>query len=141
MIVVKYVEIDAAMALLLTNSPYSYEIVDGLILIITKPQKEETPTELISVRGRIVDEKGNPIPGASILIHGTLKGVASDANGRYAIEARPDDVLKVSFIGYKSEIVPIKGNTSLNVRLNPTVESIEEVTVGECGEQRREGVV
>lgn len=61
--------------------------------------------------------------------------------GRYSIEAKPDDVLKITFVGYKDEVIPIKGKTKIDVRLNPTVENIEEVAVvafryaekGECG--------
>ncbi|MGL5683092.1 MAG: SusC/RagA family TonB-linked outer membrane protein [Marinifilaceae bacterium] len=140
-IVVSDVNVESALTVLLKDSPYSYEIVDGLILITEKKKENVSKVELINVKGKIVDEKGNPIPGASIIIYGTIKGVASDANGRYSIDAKPDDVLKVSFVGYKNEVVPIKGNTSLNVRLNPTVESMEEVTVVAFGEQKKESVV
>ena len=76
-----------------------------------------------------MDEKGNPIPGATIVIVGTTQGVASDAEGRYSIATKPDDILRVSFIGYKTETVDIKGRDKLNIRLNLTEENLEEVTV------------
>ena len=44
--------------------------------------------------GRVVDEKGNPIPGATVLIQGTTQGVATDADGRYTINTRPEDALR-----------------------------------------------
>lgn len=91
--------------------------------------------------GRVVDEKGNPIPGATVLIQGTTQGVATDTEGRYMINSRPEDALRFSFIGYKTEVVPLKGKTKLNVRLNPTAENIEEVTVVAFGEQKKESVV
>lgn len=49
--------------------------------------------------------------------------------------------MRFSFIGYKPEVVPIKGKTRLNVHLNPTAENIEEVTVVAFGEQKKESVV
>ncbi|WP_059026788.1 TonB-dependent receptor [Gabonibacter massiliensis] len=113
-----------------------YSIQGNLITI-----REKTTVSLLKISGKITDEKGNPIPGATVIIHGTTRGVASDTNGRYVIPAKPDDVLKVSFIGYKTEIVPIKGKTKINIRLNPTAENIEEVTVVAFGEQKKESVV
>lgn len=97
--------------------------------------------KLIQVTGRVVDEKGNPIPGATVLIQGTSQGVATDVEGRYTINVRPTDALRVSFVGYKTEVVELKGKTKVNVRLNPTAENIEEVTVVAFGEQKKESVV
>ena len=75
------------------------------------------------------------------MIQGTTQGVATDTEGRYMINSRPEDALRFSFIGYKTEVVPLKGKTKLNVRLNPTAENIEEVTVVAFGEQKKESVV
>ena len=101
----------------------------------------EQEVKLLKVSGRVVDEKGNPIPGATIVIVGTTQGVASDAEGRYSIATKPDDILRVSFIGYKTETVDIKGRDKLNIRLNLTEENLEEVTVVAFGEQKKESVV
>lgn len=139
---VKEVSVDSALSVLLKGSKYSYQIVGDLILISTK---KDTTTEdqknLIMVKGTVVDENGNPIPGATILVHGTSRGIASDMEGRYSIEAKPDDVLKITFVGYKDEVIPIKGQTKIDVRLNPTVENIEEVAVVAFGTQKKESVV
>ena len=75
------------------------------------------------------------------MIVGTTQGVASDAEGRYSIATKPDDILRVSFIGYKTETVDIKGRDKLNIRLNLTEENLEEVTVVAFGEQKKESVV
>lgn len=106
--------------------------------ILVGPKEEP---KFAQVTGKVVDEKGNPIPGATVLIQGTTQGVATDADGRYTINVRPTDALRVSFIGYKTEVVELKGKTKINVRLNPTAENIEEVTVVAFGEQKKESVV
>ena len=54
---------------------------------------------------------------------------------------RPDDVLTISFIGYKTEVVPVKENKHLNVILSPASEDLEEVTVVAFGQQKKESVV
>lgn len=139
---VKEVSVDSALTVLLKGSKYSHQIVGDLILISTKKDKTaEEQKDLIMVKGTVVDENGNPIPGATILVHGTSRGIASDMEGRYSIEAKPDDVLKITFVGYKDEVIPIKGKTKIDVRLNPTVENIEEVAVVAFGTQKKESVV
>ena len=139
---VKEVSVDSDLTVLLKGSKYSHQIVGDLILISTKKDKTaEEQKDLIMVKGTVVDENGNPIPGATILVHGTSRGIASDMEGRYSIEAKPDDVLKITFVGYKDEVIPIKGKTKIDVRLNPTVENIEEVAVVAFGTQKKESVV
>ena len=132
------VTVEEALNTLLKDSPYTYVLEKNRIVIIIREKK---PVELVTVTGRIVDEKGNPIPGATVLIQGTTQGVATDTDGNYAISVRPTDALRVSFIGYKTEVVELKGKTKMNVRLNPTAENIEEVTVVAFGEQKKESVV
>ena len=132
------VTVEEALNTLLKDSPYDYVLEKNRIVIVIREKK---PVQLIAVTGRVVDEKGNPIPGATVLIQGTTQGVATDADGRYTINTRSEDALRSSFIGYKTEVVPLKGKTKLNVRLNPTAENIEEVTVVAFGEQKKESVV
>ena len=138
---VKNVSVDSALTVLLKGSKYSHQIVGDLILIGDRQQQVAADQKKISIKGTVVDEKGNPIAGATIVIHGTSRGIASDSDGRFSLDVNPDDVLRVSFIGYKEEVVPIKGQTKIDIRLNPTVENIEEVQVVAFGEQKKESVV
>ena len=135
---VRDVTVEKALETLLKDSPYDYVFEKNRIVIIVREKK---PIQLVTVSGKIVDEKGNPIAGATVVIQGTTQGLATDAEGRYTIKVRPEDALRVSFIGYKTEVVPIKGKTKLNIRLNPTEENLEEVTVVAFGEQKKESVV
>lgn len=135
---VKDVTVENALEILLKDSPYDYILEKNRVVIVVREVK---PVQVVTVTGRVVDEKGNPIPGATVLIQGTTQGVATDTDGYYSINMRAEDVLRVSFIGYKTEVVPLKGKTKLNIRLNPTAENIEEVTVVAFGEQKKESVV
>ena len=123
----------------LAGTPLTYEYDKDVVTLVKRNVANSEPqVKLIQVTGRVVDEKGNPIPGATVLIQGTSQGVATDVEGRYTINVRPTDALRVSFVGYKTEVVELKGKTKINIRLNPTAENIEEVTVVAFGEQKKE---
>lgn len=121
------------------DSGFTYKIMGNNVVIFR--QQEVKSTQMMTVSGKVTDNDGNPIPGATVIIHGTTQGVATDADGKYTLAVRPDDVLQVSFIGYKTETVPVKGKSRLNISLNPTAENIEEVTVVAFGTQKKESVV
>lgn len=137
------VTVEVAMTSLLRNSPFTYKIEGGLILIISRQEQaqEEARKKAVKITGRVVDEKGNPLPGASVIIHNTTVGVISDANGRYTIEADPNEVLQVTFVGYKPEVIPLKGKTELDIQMEPTAENLEEAVVVAFGQQKKESVV
>ena len=126
----------------LTPVGLEYAIQQDLITIRERRvQQEVAKIEMITVSGKVTDKDGNPVVGATVVIHGTTQGVATDVDGKYSLMTRPDDVLTISFIGYKTEVVPVKENKHLNVMLSPASEDLEEVTVVAFGQQKKESVV
>ena len=126
----------------LTPVGLEYAIQQDLITIRERRvQQEVAKIEMITVSGKVTDKDGNPGVGATLVIHGTTLGVATDVDGKYSLMTRPDDVLTISFIGYKTEVVPVKENKHLNVILSPASEDLEEVTVVAFGQQKKESVV
>ena len=89
------------------------------------------------IRGIIKDEAGTPVPGANVIIKGTTLGTTSDENGSFSINASPADVLVISFIGYKSQEIPVGNRTSLDVQLEADLTTLSEVVVVGYGEQKR----
>lgn len=94
-----------------------------------------------TVRGRIVDETGNSLPGVNVLLKGTTTGTTSDANGGYSLQVPGEDaVLVFSFIGY-TVVEETTGNRNvIDVTLQPNVQSLSEVVVVGYGTQRQEAV-
>ncbi len=98
----------------------------------------------LKLKGRVTDENGTPLPGASVKLKGTTKGVATDAEGIFTIDV-PDNggVLQVSFIGFQStEIAVTKpGDGMLTIVLKPAEGKVEEVVVVAHGRQKKTEVV
>ncbi|KAF2508723.1 hypothetical protein EYY60_16510 [Flavobacterium zhairuonense] len=67
--------------------------------------------------GVILDEKNNPLPGATVLIKNTLNGVQTDVDGKFSLEAKKGDILKVLFIGYKEIEFKLKKDLELTIKM------------------------
>jgi len=93
------------------------------------------------VKGTIFDETGSPLPGASVVVKGTSKGVSTDFDGLYSIKVTETDILIISFTGYSNKEVAVKGKTTLNVTLTPDVNSLDEVVLVSFGKQKKRAMV
>lgn len=91
--------------------------------------------------GKVVDENGVALPGVNIIVQGTKRGVSTDVDGKFTIEVKKTDVLRMTFIGYKDEYVPVKGRTSVKVDMTPDAHTLQDVQVVAFGTQKKESVV
>jgi len=130
-----------ALSACLKDQRLTYSIVRNTIVI--QPLKAANKYEVsqiaslpspVQIHGRVRDENGNPLSGASITVKGTLKGVSTDANGNFAIEV-PDAsaVLVVSFTGYVSQEIPVGNRSRIDVNLARIDNSLNEVVVTALG--------
>ncbi|WP_245952788.1 SusC/RagA family TonB-linked outer membrane protein [Chitinophaga skermanii] len=90
-----------------------------------------------TVTGKVLDEKGTGLPGASILIKGTSNGVATQPNGSFSISAPNNATLVFSFIGYKSQEIQIGNQSDFTVRLQPSNTTMDELVVIGYGAQKK----
>ena len=91
-----------------------------------------------TITGLVISGEDNqPIPGANVIIKGKQIGTVTDANGKFTIQASPQDVLLISFIGYLKEEVPVGSSTSVNISLVPDVAKLDEVVVIGYGVQQK----
>lgn len=95
----------------------------------------------VRVTGKVSDQMNNPLPGAGITVQGTTKGVSSDFDGNYQIEANEGDVLVFSFVGFETQTKKITaggGNKiTINVLLQEEAEQLTDVVVVGYGTQRK----
>lgn len=75
----------------------------------------------VTLSGRIEDENGRPLVGATVLLRGSSKGTSTDANGRYSMEvpSTGDNTLVYGYGGYEDEVVRSRGGQAVNVALTP----------------------
>lgn len=86
------------------------------------------------ITGRVTDEKGGALAGATVTIKGTTKGTNTDAEGRFRISVpSAEDVLVFSYIGYNKEEVIVGSKTVINVKLTPGDAVLNEVVVTALG--------
>lgn len=124
-------------------------IVLFLVMVATAPvfaslsveAKPEQQVERRAIKGKIVDEKGAPLPGVTITVVGTTRGVITDIDGSYTIEASPNDKLVFSFIGMESQIVDVGNQTNINITMTEKRELLDDVTVVAFARQKKESVL
>jgi TonB-linked SusC/RagA family outer membrane protein len=84
--------------------------------------------QLLSVKGKVAEaETGLPIPGANVVLKGTTTGVITDINGNFILSVPAKGTLVFSFIGFKSQEVPVAGKKEINVSLTAETIGLEEV--------------
>ncbi|TRX21248.1 TonB-dependent receptor [Flavobacterium franklandianum] len=91
----------------------------------------------LTIKGKVIDENGLPVPGVSVLIKGTAKATSSDMDGNYQLKADSNGTLVFSFVGYGTVQESIKGRTTINAKLNPESQSLQEVVVVGYGTQKK----
>jgi len=95
-----------------------------------------------NVSGKITDgESGLGIPGVTVVEVGTMNGTTTDIDGNFTIKlASPASLLEVSFIGYKTQKIPVNSRTSINLTLESEATDLSEVVVIGYGTQKKKVV-
>ena len=90
-----------------------------------------------NINGKVSDENNEGLPGATIIIKGTTKGTVSDINGIFMLDVNENDTITISFSGYIKQNIPVIGNISFSINLDPDVETLKEVVVVGYGSEQK----
>ncbi|TPE43933.1 SusC/RagA family TonB-linked outer membrane protein [Pontibacter mangrovi] len=82
-----------------------------------------------NVEGKVVDEKGQPLVGLTVVLKNATVGTTTGADGTFTIAAEPSDVLVFSYIGYLTQEVPVGNKAAVNVTMKADTKALEEVVV------------
>ena len=82
-----------------------------------------------TVRGTVVDGDGLPLPGVNVIVKGTNNGKQTDFDGNYSISVAPTQTLVFSYVGFKSQEIPVGSSNQLNVTLQVDAAALDEVVV------------
>lgn len=119
------------LALCLTTMTFSPTLVSKAIAEVQNVQQGEL------VKGTIVDDLGEPVIGASVVVVGgnATLGTVSDMDGNFAIKVKPGSKIKISYLGFKDVILPAK--TGMKVQLEAADHTLKEVEIVAYGVQKK----
>ncbi len=89
------------------------------------------------ITGTVVDENGQPAIGANVVVKGTTQGVSTDLKGNYSLSVKQGAVLVISYLGYKTQEISVGTQTTIDVKLEPEANVMDEVVVVGYGAQKR----
>lgn len=122
--------IDAVLTDCLRGTGLTYEI-NGKTIIIRKESPKEENQKMKTVTGKVTDERGEVLPGVTIMIKGTALGTATDADGNYKLNvpAEGEQVLSFSFVGMKTREIAVADKTKIDVKMEEDSETLDDVVV------------
>lgn len=115
------------------DQPFTYTISNKTVIIkeIEKSILDRIMEYIktIAIKGRIIDEKGLPIPGATVQIKNNGKTVIADAQGQFSLNAEENDIIRVSYIGYKKQEVILRKAGDMTIQLEQEIANLDQVQV------------
>jgi len=140
-------ELSDVLKKLFANTKIGFSLNGKQIILIPKNQEVSISTnsiintQQIKISGIIIDENKNPLPGASIVIKGTLKGTETDFNGKFILDVESEtSIIVVSFLGYSNNEVVVGKETFFEIVLKEDSSQLEEIVVVGYGSQNIEKV-
>ena len=92
-------------------------------------------------KGKVLDDLGEPLAGATVLVVGSTRGVTTDLDGSFEIEVATTDKLKISFLGLGEQVISVGNQQSAIVRLEQKTNELADVVVVGYGRQKKESVI
>lgn len=116
----------------------NYLLLKGTLFIFLWIFSLSVFAQNITVRGTVYDTDGEALIGVTVQVQGTTTGTVTDVNGGYVLQnVAPNAILEVSYVGMRTEIIPVRGRTQIDVELTDDTELLDELVVVGYGEQRR----
>ena len=94
------------------------------------------------VSGKVIESAtGEPLPGATVQIENSTRGVTTDIDGTFEIRAAPSNKLVFSFLGLESQTIAVGSQTYIEVVMSQATSELDEVTIVAFGKQKKESVI
>jgi len=142
----KDVSINEALETCLKNLPVTYKLVQNNIVLEAKELSPDDKIKaeqnaLTTIKGIVIDSKGQPIPGATITIQGSTRGTITDADGKFELKNVPTTAsLVISSIGYNKQLIQVNDQTSLRITLTDNSKELSQVIVVGYGTQKQSDI-
>lgn len=138
---VKDASLEEVLEICFKDQLIDYQVSDKTVLLKEKAVKPDLPVSfnrpVEKITGKVVDEKGQPVPGASVTEKGTKNVTQTNSNGSFTIDVvNKEATLVISFIGYQSKEV-LAGNINGPILLSPSQETLNDVVITAYGKVKR----
>jgi len=124
---------------LFNNTGLTYKILDNNLVVVLSAAIANDK-QIAQVTGKVTGDNNEPLIGVSIFIKGTKKGTSTGSTGEFAISADINAVLVISYVGYETREMPVKGQHVINVILTAISKQLEQVVVIGYGSQQRKEI-
>src|SRR6185437_5954994 len=133
------------LATILKDEPIDFEIENRTIFIKEKAQTTTpaaaSPTDAspppLTITGTVTSTEGQALQGATIVVKGTRATTVTDEKGHFTIVAGSNQTLLITFVGYQSLEMPIKGRTTIDIVLQKALAELNQVVVTALGIKRQ----
>lgn len=132
---IKNQPVQVALATMFKNSNVEFELTNTQIVLMPK-KKKQAPGKITNISGKIIDETGEGVIGANVVVDGTTNGVITDFDGNYTIQAPYGADLKISYVGYITQTV--KAGQSIITKLIEDSKNLQEVVVVGYGVMKKQ---
>ncbi len=131
---IKNQSIEYVMNRLFGDSEVTYKIMENNLIVITPGESQQEKT----IKGKVTDSGGFPLPGVTVVIKGTTQGTVTNAEGEYSLPNVPaNSTLQLSFVGLKPQEVFMGNQSVINVTMEEESFGIEEVVAVGYGTQKK----
>lgn len=120
----------------LAKQQLSY-VVSGNKIIVSPTKKEAVSTKEKKITGKVIDAKGEPVIGATIMERGTTNGTITDFDGNFTLNVSENSMIEVSYIGYQSQSIKANPDKLMAITLKDDSELLDEVVVVGYGTQKK----
>lgn len=121
-------KMDAILAEVCKSTGLLYKI-SGRQVTITTAKAKTTKDEKQKISGVIVDQNGEPLIGATVMVKGAKEGAMTDIDGRFTINAAKGEKLQVTYVGFNPETVSVGSSNDLKIEMTETDNTLNEVVV------------
>ncbi|HOQ80816.1 MAG TPA: carboxypeptidase-like regulatory domain-containing protein, partial [Candidatus Cloacimonadota bacterium] len=136
---VNSIQVEEALKQLLKDTNLSFEIKNNKLYLIEKKLSKtiESPTKSKIITGLVIDEKGEPIVGASVVLKGSNTGTITNIDGMFTLEAQEQSQFVISYIGYKQTVLKVGADNNYKVVLEEDSKYLDEIVVVGFGTQKK----
>ena len=119
----------------------NFKRIDNNIHVAKATSKEEVGVFMdaaeITISGTITDETGLGLPGATVVVKGTVNGTTTDVDGKFTLTVDEDATLVISYLGYLNTEISVQGKSSFSIVLKEDISNLQEVVVTATGIRRK----